>query len=61
MDSSAAADDMGQDENEVDLLLVALHEHMDRLMTLARDAAALDGAGTRKSSKGRKGKSKSRA
>jgi hypothetical protein len=61
MDSSAAADDMPQkDQNEIDLLLSALHQHLDSLMTLAKDAAALDGAGTGRSSKGRKGESKSR-
>jgi hypothetical protein len=61
MDSSAAVDDMPQkDQNEIDLLLIALDQHMDSLMTLAKDAAALNGAGTGRSSKGRKGKYKSR-
>src|SRR6185436_10613187 len=61
MDSSAAPDDMGQDRNEVDQLLIALHQHLDDLMTLAKDAVTLNGAGTRRSTKGRKANSKSRA
>jgi hypothetical protein len=61
MDSSAAAHDMGQDDNEVDRLLIALHQHMDSLMTLAKDAVVFNGAEAGKPRKGRKSTSKLRA
>ena len=57
MDPSAAADEKRQDEEEeLDLLLIALQEHMDSLMTLAKDAVAFTGGGTGKPRKGRRGK-----
>ena len=53
MAPSAAADEKRQDEEDLDRLLIALNDHMETLMTLAKDAVAFASDGTGKSRKRR--------